>query len=142
VLLHAAAAASFGDFAVVLAASHKATAVVDRRPIRATLRRGSKTCSAALGWRGPCELEVLRDPQGNLNIIEINPRFPAWVDLTAGAGQNLPALCVQGALGHELQPAPPYKTGTAFVRISLDQIVPIEALAGLVAVGERLEVSE
>jgi carbamoyl-phosphate synthase large subunit len=97
---------------------------------------------AALGWRGPCELEVLRDPQGNLNIIEINPRFPAWVDLTAGAGQNLPALCVQGALGHELQPAPPYKTGTAFVRISLDQIVPIEALAGLVAVGERLEVSE
>lgn len=96
---------------------------------------------AALRWRGPCELELLRDVNGGLHICEINPRFPAWVDLCAGAGQNLPAMAVRCALGEAVSPAAPHKAGVAFVRISLDQIVPIEALAGITALGERLEVS-
>jgi carbamoyl-phosphate synthase large subunit len=93
----------------------------------------------ALGWRGPCELEVLREASGQLHIIEINPRFPAWCDLTAGAGQNQPLQVVRRALGESPPPLPPYRVGTAFVRISLDQIVPIEALAGMAALGEQLQ---
>jgi carbamoyl-phosphate synthase large subunit len=96
----------------------------------------------ALQWRGPCELEVLRDAEGRLSIIEINPRFPAWCDLTFGAGQNQPLQVVRRAMGEDPGRLPAYKVGTAFVRISLDQIVPIEALAGLVSAGEQLPESE
>lgn len=58
----------------------------------------------ALGWRGPCELEVLREANGQLHIIEINPRFPAWCDLTAGAGQNQPLQVVRRAMGEAAPP--------------------------------------
>lgn len=104
----------------------------------ASLLRLAERTMAALRWRGPCELEVLRDAEGRLSIIEINPRFPAWCDLTAGAGQNQPLQVALRAAGGDPAPLPPYKVGTAFIRISLDQIVPIDALAGLVAAGEQL----
>ena len=44
----------------------------------------------ATHWRGPCEVEVIRDRDGDYHLIEINPRFPAWVYLSAAAGMNLP----------------------------------------------------
>ncbi len=77
-----------------------------------------------LAWRGPLEVEILRDAQtGQYYIIEINPRFPAWIYLSAGAGLNLPYLLVRHALGLPLpDPLPRYRPGTMFVRISLDQI--------------------
>ncbi|MEI6225504.1 MAG: carbamoyl-phosphate-synthetase [Deltaproteobacteria bacterium] len=36
----------------------------------------------ALRWNGPLELEMLRDASGTLHLIEINPRFPAWIYLS------------------------------------------------------------
>ncbi|HMV65410.1 MAG TPA: ATP-grasp domain-containing protein [Myxococcota bacterium] len=93
---------------------------------------------AALRWRGPCEVEVRRDPKGGLHLLEINPRFPAWCDLTQGAGQNLPLAVVQLAQGEPVTALPPYRVGTAFVRISLNQIVPISALEGISTAGEIL----
>lgn len=95
---------------------------------------------AALKWRGPCEIEVRRDPQGGLHLIEINPRFPAWVDLTQGAGQNQPLAAVRLALGEDVGSLPPARPGTAFVRISTNTIVDITALEGIATVGQRLEV--
>jgi carbamoyl-phosphate synthase large subunit len=35
---------------------------------------------AALHWKGPLEVEVMRDTQGDYHLIEINPRFPAWIN--------------------------------------------------------------
>jgi carbamoyl-phosphate synthase large subunit len=77
-----------------------------------------------LGWRGPLEVEILRDAQsGDYYVIEINPRFPAWIYLSAGAGLNLPYLLVLLALGLPLpEPLPRYRPGTMFVRIAIDQI--------------------
>jgi carbamoyl-phosphate synthase large subunit len=77
-----------------------------------------------LGWRGPLEVEILRDAQsGEYYVIEINPRFPAWIYLSAGAGLNLPYLLVRLALGLPLpEPLPKYRAGTMFVRIAIDQI--------------------
>jgi carbamoyl-phosphate synthase large subunit len=77
-----------------------------------------------LAWRGPLEVEILKDAQsGEYYIIEINPRFPAWIYLSAGAGLNLPYLLVLHALSLPLpNPLPRYRPGTMFVRISLDQI--------------------
>ena len=78
---------------------------------------------AKLRWRGPCELEVMKAREGGqLYLIEINPRFPAWVYLAVGAGRNLPWATVQLALGEEVERMPPAEAGVMFLRHSFDQI--------------------
>jgi diaminopimelate decarboxylase len=52
-----------------------------------------------LNWSGGGELEMTRDATGQLWLIEMNPRFPAWVHGATIAGHNLPALLVEGATG-------------------------------------------
>ena len=91
---------------------------------------------AALKWRGPCELEVMRDLDGELHILELNPRFPAWCDLCLGAGQNQPLAVARWALGEPQEPMTDYDPGIAFLRASVDQILPISALEALSTLGE------
>ncbi|MCA9625965.1 MAG: ATP-grasp domain-containing protein [Myxococcales bacterium] len=91
---------------------------------------------AALRWRGGLEVECLREAKsGNLYVAEINPRFPAWVFMTVGAGQNLPFASVELALGHHVDPLPPFQVGTRFVRISLDQVGDLSTYATLRSAG-------
>ncbi|MGF7079390.1 ATP-grasp domain-containing protein [Mucilaginibacter sp. UYCu711] len=52
----------------------------------------------ATKWKGGFEMEIMCDADGEFFIMEINPRFPAWIYLTAGAGQNQPAALVRMAL--------------------------------------------
>jgi carbamoyl-phosphate synthase large subunit len=92
----------------------------------------------ATRWRGPCELEVLRTPAGQHFLIEINPRFPAWCFLSAGAGQNLPYAVAQLAAGQALDPLPDFRPGTMFVRIALDQIASMEQFQQIASWGETL----
>ena len=94
----------------------------------------------SLKWRGPLEVEVLVESagerRGKVQIIEINPRFPAWVYLTAAAGQNLPYVCALLALGETIPAAlPPYQAGRLFVRIALDQIADLASYGQLSATG-------
>jgi carbamoyl-phosphate synthase large subunit len=93
---------------------------------------------AALRWRGPCELEVMRSSSGSYHLLEINPRFPAWCDLCAGAGQNLPLAVARWSAGEAPTPMRSYEPGIAFLRASFDQILPITALEGLSAFGETI----
>jgi carbamoyl-phosphate synthase large subunit len=93
---------------------------------------------AATRWRGPCEVEVMRTLEGRYFLIEVNPRFPAWVYLAAGAGQNLPYATVQLAAGQAPAPLPDFKAGTMFVRISLDQIRSMSTFQELASTGELL----
>lgn len=91
---------------------------------------------ARLKWRGPCELEVMRSSRdGGLYLLEINPRFPAWVYLSAGAGQNLPWAVVQLALGEDPGTLPPYRVGTMFLRHSFDQICNMSEYAAVTTHG-------
>jgi carbamoyl-phosphate synthase large subunit len=101
------------------------------------LIRLTQSLVGELRWRGPLEVEVLRDGQtGEYYVIEINPRFPAWIYLSAGAGLNLPYLALRLALGLPLPaPLPSYRAGTLFVRISLDQIADLSTYEQLSAVG-------
>jgi len=93
---------------------------------------------AATRWRGPCEVEVMKDGGGDYHLLEVNPRFPAWTYLSAGAGMNLPWAVAQLALGLPVEPLEDYRVGTMFVRISLDQIADISQLQRLSATGELL----
>jgi len=89
-----------------------------------------------LKWRGPCELEVIKGADNVIYLIEINPRFPAWVRLAEGAGQNLPAATVLLALGEELEPLDPYIPGTMFIRHAEDLISNISQMGELSTLGE------
>jgi carbamoyl-phosphate synthase large subunit len=48
-------------------------------------------------WRGPFEMECIVD-KDKIHLIEINPRFPAWVYFAAGVGINLPERLVKTML--------------------------------------------
>ncbi len=91
---------------------------------------------AASRWQGPCEVEVMRDHEEKYQLLEINPRFPAWTYLSAGAGMNLPMAVVRLALGEKVAPMTEFKVGTMFVRISLDQIAQLEDFQVLTQSGE------
>ena len=91
-----------------------------------------------LKWRGPCELEVMRGFDGNYYLIEINPRFPAWVRLAEGSGQNQPAAVVLKALGHEVSPLPKSRPGTLFIRHAEDIIADISVMGEISARSELI----
>jgi carbamoyl-phosphate synthase large subunit len=92
----------------------------------------------ATGWRGPFEVEVIRDRDGRYQLLEINPRFPAWVHLATAAGMNLPRAVAQLALGRSPSPTREYAVGTVFVRISIDQIASLGDLERILTAGEIL----
>ncbi|MBE0673419.1 MAG: ATP-grasp domain-containing protein [Bacteroidales bacterium] len=91
---------------------------------------------ARTNWRGGMELELIRADKGELYLIEINPRIPAWVYLAVGAGQNLPEALAKLALGMETTPFDSYKTGTMFIRYSYDLIKDISEFEKLTMDGE------
>jgi carbamoyl-phosphate synthase large subunit len=79
----------------------------------------------ATKWRGGCELEIMQTSDGKPYIMEVNPRFPAWIYLTAAAGQNQPAALVKMALGEKVEPFTNYEAGKIFIRYSWDLITDI-----------------
>lgn len=89
-------------------------------------------------WRGPCELEVIRDAHNGYHVLEVNPRFPAWCYLSAGAGMNLPLAVAELAAGRPVAPMREYRVGTMFVRISLDQITDLEGFSRISTAGESV----
>jgi carbamoyl-phosphate synthase large subunit len=87
-------------------------------------------------WRGGMELELMKDNKGDFYLLEINPRIPAWVYLTVGAGQNLPEALVNLALGNPVKPFTTYKTGKMFIRYSYDLIVDLKDFETISTLGE------
>lgn len=92
--------------------------------------------AAALQWKGGFELEIIKDSVGDLYIIEINPRFPAWIYLAAASGQNQPAALVRMAMGEEVPPFDGYRSGKLFIRHSWDEVVDIARFQQFSAFGE------
>ncbi|MBD81389.1 MAG: biotin carboxylase [Crocinitomicaceae bacterium] len=74
-------------------------------------------------WNGPMELEVIKSKDdGSYQILEINPRFPAWVYLSVGAGINLPERMVKKCFKKPIKNNIKAKEGTMFIRYSIDLI--------------------
>lgn len=82
-------------------------------------------------WRGPLEVEIIRNKRGQHYLIEINPRFPAWIYLSVGTGGNLPLNLLELACG--LEPTPPehYQAGSMYLRYATETIAPIGNLESL-----------
>ena len=96
----------------------------------------AKKFIAETKWKGGFELEIMRTADNKPYIMEINPRFPAWIYLTVGAGQNQPAALVKMALGEHVEPFIDYEVGKIFVRYSWDLITSIEEFQKISAFGE------
>lgn len=95
----------------------------------------NKFCKATK-WRGGFELEIMLSLDGKPYIMEVNPRFPAWIYLTVGAGQNQPAALVKMAMGEEVTPYTEYAVGKLFIRYAWDLITDIEDFQQISAFGE------
>ena len=87
-------------------------------------------------WRGGCELEVMLTSDNKPYIMEVNPRFPAWIYLTAAAGQNQPASLVKMALGEKVEPYTAYEVGKIFIRYAWDLITDIKEFHQISGNGE------
>jgi len=95
----------------------------------------AKKFVAATKWRGGFEVEIMKTANDELYIMEINPRFPAWIYLSAGAGQNQPAALVKMALGEKVEPFTTYDVGKLFIRYSWDLIVDVSRFQQFSAFG-------
>ena len=95
----------------------------------------AKKFVAVTKWRGGFEVEIMKTAAEELYIMEINPRFPAWIYLSVGAGQNQPAALVKMALGETIEPFTSYDAGKLFIRYSWDMIVDVSSFQQFTAFG-------
>ncbi len=92
---------------------------------------------SALGWTGALEVEAIYSKTEDcFYLIEINPRFPAWVYLACAAGDNLPYLCLQLAMGGKVKKARDYKTGVVFSNYTTNLIADLDKIQTLFTTGE------
>ena len=94
--------------------------------------RASQLLKSAATHAGSFELEfIVENKTEEVFLIEMNPRFPAWVYLATAAGINLPAMHVQLALGAPVEPRTDYDVGKVFIRHARDEIIPMAQLESL-----------
>ena len=74
----------------------------------------------------------MRDRNGVYQLIEINPRFPAWIYISAGVGRNLPLALLQLALGLELSPFEDIRTGMLFIRYAQETITTMQDFESII----------
>lgn len=68
-------------------------------------------CMESLGLRGIAKLDFKREPDGELRLLEVNPRFNLWHLPGAVGGVNLPALMYADLTGRPRPPAGPLRPG-------------------------------
>ncbi len=104
------------------------------------LEQSARKLVMALKWPGPLEIEMICDGKGQFHILEINPRFPAWVFLTHGAGCNLPQRLLQHLCQSPVA-SDRAKAGTTFIRYAEERIVQLDDLATMTLQGQLIHSS-
>ena len=87
-------------------------------------------------WRGPFELECIVNAD-NVCLIEINPRFPAWVYLATGVGQNLPSRLLRTLLKMPVSTSIDFPAGKLYVRYSYDLVTEMTPYQNALIQGEN-----
>jgi len=82
----------------------------------ADVRRHGRDIVERLALTGVAKLDFKRDPQGNLRLLEINPRFNLWHHPGALAGVNIPALVYADLTGSPRPPSMRVKAGVRWCR--------------------------
>jgi len=89
-----------------------------------------------LNWRGPFELELIHDDATDVfHVIEMNPRFPAWVDFPSSFGMNFPAQVVSLLTKGTVDPMPVVPAGRFFLRHQTELFGSMDDIAQLMTEG-------
>ena len=86
-------------------------------------------------WKGPFELECIVN-MNQVYMIEINPRFPAWVYFATEIGVNLPQMIVDIMQGKEIQPQTQYPQNKMYVRFTGEMVTDMSDFMKLLATKE------
>jgi len=73
-----------------------------------------------------------------VNLIEINPRFPAWTYFATGVGVNLPANCLRKAMGLPMAPTQDYEAGKLYIRYTYELVTDMKAFSNMMTRGESI----
>jgi carbamoyl-phosphate synthase large subunit len=87
-------------------------------------------------WRGPFELECIRNKDG-IHLIEINPRFPAWLYFATGVGVNLPQRLVDFILYGKCETSLDYPAGRFLVRQTSEFVTDLSYFQNLLSARNR-----
>jgi carbamoyl-phosphate synthase large subunit len=94
----------------------------------------AKRFCASTKWQGPFELEAMRSGS-EINLIEINPRFPAWVYFATAVGVNLAErmidLLYEGECDRSLQ----YPVGKHLIRYTHECLGDWDSFHDLITLG-------
>lgn len=101
-----------------------------------TLMDTARKFIRATQWKGGCELEIMMTSKKEPYIMEVNPRFPAWIYLATAAGQNQPSSLLRMAMGLSVKPFKKYNIGKVFVRYSWDMVIDISEFHRISGSGE------
>jgi carbamoyl-phosphate synthase large subunit len=85
-------------------------------------------------WRGPFELECI-EQDGTIYLIEINPRFPAWVYFATAVGINLPKRLIELITSGRCETTSEYEAGKLFVRYSFEIVTDLTKYSQLIMDG-------
>jgi D-aspartate ligase len=81
----------------------------------------SRRLLGQLGLDGLVEVEFKRDPRdGELKLLDINPRVWGWHTLAQRSGVDFPYLAYRLARGEEISERPHARTGERWLRLSTD----------------------
>ena len=87
-------------------------------------------------WRGPFELECMTNELGTY-LIEINPRFPAWVYFATAVGVNLPEMLLSLITHGECPENFDYPLGKYLVRYTGEFVTDLHHFENLLSTGNR-----
>jgi carbamoyl-phosphate synthase large subunit len=101
-----------------------------------TLLDAAEALCKAIKWRGPLEVEVMKTDKGQYQLIEINPRFPAWIYLSTGVGSNLPEVLVELAFSKKMSDRLPAQVGKIFIRYAEEFIIDMKDFEAIIMHGD------
>ena len=96
---------------------------------------GAESFVTRFRWRGPFELECIVC-NNDVYLVEINPRFPAWVYFATGVGVNLPARMLRNGLGQTVDRTADYQSGMMFIRYTNELVIKMETFQTVMTRGE------
>jgi carbamoyl-phosphate synthase large subunit len=96
------------------------------------LFKASKKFVETAGWRGAFEFEAISDGK-DIYLIEINPRFPAWVYFATMLGINLPAVLLELANGKKVEENFNYPIEKMYVRYVEETVSEFNKFSALIS---------
>jgi carbamoyl-phosphate synthase large subunit len=92
----------------------------------------SKKFVETIGWRGAFEFEAMSNGK-DIYLIEINPRFPAWVYFATMLGINLPEKMVNLITGEKVEEQFEYPLEKMYVRYVEETVADFNKFSTLIS---------